>query len=120
MPKIKVPNTKSCVETETVHAGPSGLQIVPVSESESESETASEIAEEEKCCVCHKFTPEELKQCVSLVITKWAKCDVPLCQHWTHLIYFANKEWSGDMTCFHVPAIHHQKKNYFQMLKKCK
>lgn len=67
--------------------GPSGLQVISVSGSSSDSDNDSDIPNEEKCCVCHKYQPEQLKHCVSLIITKWAQCDIPLCKHWTHLIY---------------------------------
>jgi len=63
--------------------GPSGICI----HSDSDSDTSEEMSDDDKCCVCYQFQPRELKNCLSLVITKWAQCDHPGCGHWTHLIY---------------------------------
>jgi hypothetical protein len=68
----------------TPRPGPSGLQLCPVSDTDS---VDSDISEEETCCVCHKFQPDQLKNCISLVFTKWAQCDYNMCKHWTHLTY---------------------------------
>ncbi|KAJ8312138.1 hypothetical protein KUTeg_009511 [Tegillarca granosa] len=35
------------------------------------------------CCICHKNSPPGLRDCLDLVIVKWALCDI--CGHWTHL-----------------------------------
>jgi hypothetical protein len=43
------------------------------------------IAEEEKCCTCHDWQPQELRNCTSVVFVKWGKCD--FCDHWTHLTF---------------------------------
>jgi hypothetical protein len=56
-----------------------------VDDSQSESSGESEIEESELCCVCKKFTPEELRKRISLVFAKWAQCD--RCSHWVHLVY---------------------------------
>ena len=40
-------------------------------------------SEEDKCCVCNAFQPEEVRKCHSIIFVKWAKCDY--CTHWTHL-----------------------------------
>ncbi|XP_052223865.1 uncharacterized protein LOC127839515 [Dreissena polymorpha] len=63
--------------------GQSGLQILPVSDCSDFSLTDDE--DDEKCCVCGRFEPIELTNCVSLIFTKWAQCDVEKCGHWTHL-----------------------------------
>ena len=68
--------------------GPSGLQIIPVSDSESDND---EISEDEKCCVCHLYTPKEQINCISLVFTKWTQCDAVGCKHWTHLKFCCDK-----------------------------
>ena len=52
---------------------------------DSESESESEIREDEKCCVCKKFVPEQVRQSSSLIFTKWAQCEK--CERWVHLIY---------------------------------
>ena len=54
-------------------------------EAEVKSQSESEITEEEKCCVFGKFVPDPVRECVSLIFTKWAQCD--RCEHWVHLIY---------------------------------
>lgn len=66
--------------TITQEPGPSHYYV----DDSDESDTSS-IPEEDKCCVCHQFTPQEVRQSVSLIFTKWAQCD--LCEHWVHLIY---------------------------------
>ncbi|KAH3737681.1 hypothetical protein DPMN_044274 [Dreissena polymorpha] len=33
------------------------------------------IDDEEKCCVCNLFTPQEVSGATSLIFTKWAQCD---------------------------------------------
>ena len=48
-----------------------------------------DILEKNLCCVCGKFTPEEIRKSDLLIFTKWAQCDgmrngMP-CKHWTHL-----------------------------------
>jgi len=63
--------------------GPSGSCI----QSDSDSDTSEEMSDNDKSCVCHHFQPRELKNCLSLVITKWAQCDHQDWGHWTHLIY---------------------------------
>ena len=61
--------------------GPSHINLA-----DSEDFTDESVDEDdEKCCVCNKFTPDEVRQSISLVFTKWAQCD--FCSHWVHLIY---------------------------------
>ena len=38
--------------------GPSGLQLIPVSEASSDSDNDSDIPDDKKCCVCHKYQPD--------------------------------------------------------------
>ena len=69
--------------------GPSGLckstgSGLNVDADESQS-SEDEIPEEEKCCVCHKYTPDEVRHSVSIIFPKWVQSD--RCPHWTHLIY---------------------------------
>ncbi|KAH3794659.1 hypothetical protein DPMN_148196 [Dreissena polymorpha] len=66
--------------------GPSNINLNLQSDSYSD-DYDSDIADEDKCCVCKQFQPDKLNNCVSLVITKWAQCDFTGCKHWTHLIY---------------------------------
>lgn len=68
--------------------GPSGIQTHIVSASDSDSNYEDE---NERCCVCNLIEPKQLKDCVSLVFVKWAKCDVDNCSHWTH-VKFCCKE----------------------------
>lgn len=81
---LKKQYQKKCQPTSPI-AGPSRIKQTVSSDSASESD--DDISEEEKCCVCHEFQPIELKQCVSLVFTKWAQRDIPQCNHWTNLVY---------------------------------
>lgn len=64
--------------------GPSGITV---SASDTDSSSDDDIPETEKCCVCKLYQPKQLKNCVSLVFTKWAQCDDNNCKHWTHLKY---------------------------------
>ena len=69
-------------------AGPSGLcakgGAINLESSDSQSDD-DEIPDEEKCCVCKKYTPEAVRNSVSIIFPKWVQCDN--CPHWTHLIY---------------------------------
>ena len=49
----------------------------------SEDSESTDIAEDEKCCVCHTYEAGYLKQCVYVSFVSWGKCD--FCPHWTHL-----------------------------------
>lgn len=58
------------------------------------SDTQSDITSDEEddsnpCCVCKKRSPPGLKDCVDIVIVKWAQCD--RCSHWTHLRFCAQE-----------------------------
>ena len=64
--------------------GPSGMQIIPISDIDSDSTFENED-ETERCCVCKMFEPKQLKDCVSVIFVKWAQCDFSSCGHWTHL-----------------------------------
>jgi hypothetical protein len=65
--------------------GPIDLNTPVHSEDDSD---ISDVEDEEKCCQCGKFQPDELVNCQSVVFVKWAQCDI--CKHWTHLIYCSN------------------------------
>jgi hypothetical protein len=57
-----------------------------VSDSESsDSERESQIDESDKCCVCKLFYPKQVKESISLLITKWVQCDNLSCKHLVHL-----------------------------------
>ena len=60
-----------------------GKPIDLVSEEGTESDIDSEIDDEEKCCVCNKWEPDELKECIYASLVSWGRCD--FCSHWTHL-----------------------------------
>jgi hypothetical protein len=47
------------------------------------------VLDDEKCCVCKLFTPEEVRESPCLIFTKWLHCDQ--CKHWVHLIYSTEK-----------------------------
>ncbi|XP_045169024.1 uncharacterized protein LOC123531825 [Mercenaria mercenaria] len=66
--------------------GPSHINLLLDTDSNTD-DSDDDMPDEDKCCVCKLFQPAQLKNCVSLVITKWAQCDSPGCKHWTHLIY---------------------------------
>ena len=56
-------------------------------ENKEESNSCLTLSEDEsdKCCVCGKFTPDEVRQSVFLIFTKWVACDRNGCDHWVHL-----------------------------------
>ena len=93
-PKVTVKSlqmTKSQIETQKVFSEPrpstsgtsKGGKPIVLSQSSEDSEYESDIAEEEKCCVCHTYEAGYLKQCAYVSFVNWGKCD--FCSHWTHL-----------------------------------
>lgn len=63
--------------------GPSTTHVV--------DEDSLSISEDESdnCCVCRRVEPPALRDCVNLIIVKWAQCD--RCGHWTHLRFCSEK-----------------------------
>ena len=57
------------------------LNLTPEDQEDSDSEI--DIAESEKCCVCHRWEPPDLKDCIYVGLVNWGECN--FCQHWTHL-----------------------------------
>ena len=45
--------------------------------------SADSEEEEEKCCLSGKWEPKVKRECASVILVKWAKCDH--CSHWSHL-----------------------------------
>lgn len=43
-----------------------------------------DVDESDLCCVCKKWTPDPVREAVSIIFTKWGQCE---CGHWTHLQY---------------------------------
>ena len=87
-------NTKSHVKTKREYREPrpsaSGtskaggpINLSQSSQNSDDSEYVSQTKEEDKCCVCHTFEAEYLKQCDYVSFVSWGKCD--FCPHWTHL-----------------------------------
>ncbi|CAC5401666.1 unnamed protein product [Mytilus coruscus] len=75
-----------CSKSDSQKPGTSGVgKCVSEWAIDSESESESDIREDEKLCVCKKFVPEQVKQSSSLIFTKWAQCEK--CERWVHLIY---------------------------------
>ena len=68
--------------------GPSHI-ILAYDSTDIESDMESEILENEKCCVCNKFTPDEVRSSISVIFTKWVECNNRKCLHLTHLKYFS-------------------------------
>lgn len=50
-----------------------------------DSDTDIEYDDSEKCCVCGRFSPKELRETAAFELVKWAKCTQ--CDHWVHLKY---------------------------------
>ncbi|CAC5373549.1 unnamed protein product [Mytilus coruscus] len=75
-----------CSKSDSKKPGTSGVgKCVSEWAIDSESESESEIREDEKFCVCKKFVPEQVRQSSSLIFTKSAQCEK--CERWVHLIY---------------------------------
>ena len=84
--KTAIPKTESGILTNDPRPSTSGTIKVggPIDLSQSSEDSEStEIAEDEKCCVCHTYEAGYLKQCVYVSFVSWGKCD--FCPHWTHL-----------------------------------
>ncbi|XP_041376339.1 uncharacterized protein LOC121388791 isoform X2 [Gigantopelta aegis] len=75
---------ENCKNTSSPQPGPSTYNN-PDSYSPSSDNSDIDIEESEKCCVCHMFTPTQVRQSISVVFTKWVQCDG--CPHWVHLGY---------------------------------
>ena len=60
--------------------GPSHINLAYDS-TDDESDMESEILDDEKCCVCNKFTPDKVRLSISVIFTKRVKCDNRKCLH---------------------------------------
>ena len=60
-----------------------GKALDILSEDSEGSLSDEDIGEEEKCCVCKKWEPDETRGSAYISFVNWAKCD--FCPHWTHL-----------------------------------
>ncbi|MES9880618.1 MAG: hypothetical protein ABW185_07025 [Sedimenticola sp.] len=75
---------KVCKRVSSPQPGPSHISVNR-SVTDSSSDSDEEVAEKDKCCVCHKFTPDAVRKAVSLIFVKWVACKK--CEHWVHLSY---------------------------------
>ena len=89
--KGKGSKAKKCKVARNIENEPGPLHINLANESSTDDDSETEITDEEKCCVCKKFTPDEVRLRVSVIFTTWVKCDNIGCAHWTHLKYCTNK-----------------------------
>ncbi|MEW8548101.1 MAG: hypothetical protein AB2693_31750 [Candidatus Thiodiazotropha sp.] len=94
-------STEPVPSTSGLNTGGAPLNLdTPRETSDSESE-----GEDEKCCVCGDWQPEEIRGCNSIVFVKWAKCDY--CSHWTHLQFCTNVRvlrLGSEFRCPHCPV----------------
>ena len=85
--KVRQPkkSTKLNISQQPSTSGTSkaGKPIDILSTESSDSDSDPEISEEEKCCLCHKWEPDELRGSVFITLVNRGKCD--FCPHWTHL-----------------------------------
>ena len=70
--KSKAKKSKLIREAEN-EPGPSHINLVNDSQDD-ESDMETELTDEQKCCVCRKYTPDEVRYSVSVIFTKWVKC----------------------------------------------
>ncbi|KAJ8321428.1 hypothetical protein KUTeg_001020 [Tegillarca granosa] len=82
--ETEVPPNEDVTDTQPSTSG-TNKKGAPLDLLSEDGESSMDDEDDEKCCVCGKFQPDELHRCTSVVFTKWAKCD--FCEHWTHLIY---------------------------------
>lgn len=83
--KVSEVSKQKCVDSQ--QPGPSAY-YVDNSNEDFDSDIGMSDKEEDLCCVCKKFSPEGLKNCIDIVIVKWGQCDN--CGHWTHLRFCSN------------------------------
>lgn len=85
----KTPSKSKGKSTATVCASPkpgtSGAQSktsgpIPVDTCSSDDNFTDD---EEVCCICNKWQPEELSHMAGISFVNWGQCDI--CGHWTHL-----------------------------------
>ena len=84
--KTAIPKTESANLTNDPRPSTSGTIKVggPIDLSQSSEDSEyTDIAEDEKCCVCHTCEAGYLKQGVYVSFVSWGKCD--FCPRWTHL-----------------------------------
>lgn len=83
--KKNITNTDKTIIVTPIMPSTSGTVASKISRQLDEDVTDSDVddGDDEVCCVCGKFQPEELRACIQLIFVKWAQCDV--CGHWTHL-----------------------------------
>ncbi|XP_053388230.1 uncharacterized protein LOC128551405 [Mercenaria mercenaria] len=66
--------------------GPSHINLIPDTDTDD-----SMIDEDELCCQCKRYTPEEVSRSISIIFVKWGRCDNVMrgktCNHWVHLSY---------------------------------
>ena len=105
-PKKKNQNKKQC--SSSPKPSTSGLNKTPgapLNLVSSDSSSDEEFEDnDEKCCVCSKRFPPQLRGCPNLVFVKWGQCDE--CGHWVHLIYCCTtRVLRRDSTfrCIHCP-----------------
>ena len=84
-PKNKMSQPNKSKKQASPQAGPSHINID--SDSDLLSTDESEIDETEKCCVCSKYTPDQVRNSLDIKFTKWVQCANTECKHWVHLIY---------------------------------
>lgn len=88
--KSKIASKISKSEIEDTQPQPStsginkkGKALAILSEESEGSSGEEDIGEEEKCCVCKKWEPDEMRGSDYISFVTWGKCD--FCSHWTHL-----------------------------------
>ena len=84
-PKNKMSQPNKSKKQASPQAGPSHINID--SDSDLLSTDESEIDETEKCCVCSKYTPDQVRNSLDIKFTKWVQCANTECKHWVHLMY---------------------------------
>ena len=78
--------------------------VVEVIPSDTESDDESQYEESELCCVCHKFSPPNLKERPYLKIVNWASCEK--CGHWVHLSFCTKQVVVRRKDIFLCPHCH--------------
>jgi hypothetical protein len=96
-------NKEPVASTSGLNQGGKPISLSP-EQSLTDSESDVSVEEDDLCCICHDWQPEDLRGCQSVCFVKWGKCDY--CPHWTHLKYCTNVtvlRRDSEFRCPHCP-----------------
>ncbi|CAC5394901.1 unnamed protein product [Mytilus coruscus] len=104
--KASTTTNKKLKQNQQEQPGPSGLLNIVVSDG-SITDEDDQDDDNTLCCVCNMWQPKELQDCISIVFTQWAKCELLQCDHWTHL------KFCCDVSVLYADNIQNRTIRYF-------